>query len=112
MNGVGIAGTLKGLDEFLFKAKSLLNDGGQILLDSSDISYMFQEDDGSMWMDLNSSYYGEVIYQMKYKDLITEKFNWLFIDYKTLKSKAFEFGFTTELILEGETNDFLARLSL
>ncbi|MGB0886793.1 MAG: class I SAM-dependent methyltransferase [Vicingaceae bacterium] len=112
MNGVGIAGTIDGLDKFLLKAKSLLNKGGQILLDSSDIAYMFQEEDGSMWMDLNSSYYGEVTYQMQYKALITDKFDWLFIDFKTLQTKATALGFITELVLEGESDDYLAKLTL
>ena len=112
MNGVGIAGTLKGLDDFLIKAKSLLNERGQILIDSSDISYMFKEEDGSMWVDLNASYYGEVTYQMQYKNLITDKFDWLFVDFKTLKDKATENGFNIELVFEDENDAYLARLFL
>lgn len=110
MNGVGIAGTLDGLKPFLIKAKSLLNDGGQILLDSSDIRYMFEEEDGSMWMDLNNSYYGEVSYQMEYKKIITNKFNWLFIDFELLKSTATPLGLKVELIYEDDNNQYLARL--
>lgn len=110
MNGVGIAETITGLDKFLTHAKSLLNKDGQILLDSSDISYMFREEDGSMWMDLNTSYFGEVVYQMQYKNLKTTKFNWLFVDFKTLKEKALKLGLKTELIVEGENDDYLARL--
>ncbi len=112
MNGVGIAKTLKSLNIFLSKAKSLLNKGGQVLLDSSDISYIFKEDDGSMWVDLNSSYYGEVTYQMQYKNLITEKFDWLFVDFLTLKNVATNLGFRVELVVEDENNQYLARLCL
>lgn len=112
MNGVGIAGTLDGLDKFLIKAKSLLNVGGQILLDSSDISYMFEEEDGSLWMDLNSSYYGDVVYQMQYKESRTSKFDWLFVDFEKLQTIASKNGLQTELVLEGESNDYLARLTL
>jgi sRNA-binding regulator protein Hfq len=112
MNGIGIAGTLDGLDNFLIKAKSLLNEGGQILLDSSDISYMFEQEDGSIWMDLNSSYYGEVVYQMKYKDSITDKFDWLFVDFNTLMTKTLVLGFKTELVLEGDNDDYLVKLTL
>jgi SAM-dependent methyltransferase len=111
MNGVGIAGTLAKLKTFLIKAKSLLNKGGQILLDSSDIKYMFEEEDGSVWIDLNNSYYGEVSYQMQYKNLITNKFDWLFVDFDTLKSVATELGFSVEVIYEDENNQYLARLS-
>ncbi len=112
MNGVGIAGTIDQLEIFLTKAKSLLTTGGQILLDSSDISYMFEEEDGSKWVDLNASYYGEVTYQMQYKELLTDKFDWLFIGYEMLKIKAEELGFKAELVLEGESDDYLARLSI
>ncbi len=112
MNGIGIAGSLNGLDKFLIKAKTLLNGGGQILLDSSDISYMFEQEDGSIWMDLNSSYSGEVVYQMKYKDSITDKFDWLFVDFNTLMTKASEFGFKTELVLEGDNDDYLVKLTV
>ncbi|MBL4594861.1 MAG: class I SAM-dependent methyltransferase [Flavobacteriales bacterium] len=112
MNGVGIAGTLDALKTFLSKAKSLLNDGGRILLDSSDISYMFKEEDGSTWVDLNSSYYGEVTYQMQYKEMTTDKFDWLFVDFKTLSAKAKEVGFTAELVFEDENQQYLAQLSI
>jgi len=112
MNGVGIAGTLDGLKQFLLKAKSLLKEGGQVLLDSSDIKYMFEEEDGSMWVDLNNSYYGEVNYQMQYKELVTNKFDWLFADFKILSSIAAELGFKSQLIFEDENSQYLAQLSL
>lgn len=110
MNGVGIAGRLSNLKNFLINAKSLLNEGGQLLLDSSDISYMFIEEDGSEWVDLNNSYYGEVVYQMEYNDLITEKFDWLFVDFSTLKSIAMELDFKVELIFEDDNKQYLAQL--
>lgn len=112
MNGVGIAGTLAALPEFLNKAKSLLKPDGQILIDSSDIKYMFEEEDGSVWMDLNSSYYGEVRYQMQYKELITAEFDWLFVDFEKLRTVAVSIGLKTELIFEDEFDQYLVKLSL
>lgn len=112
MNGVGIAGTLKELPLFLNHAKSLLKPNGHILLDSSDIAYLFKEEDGSMWMNLNSNYYGEVTYQMKYKNHLTEPFNWLFVDYERLTKTAEECGLKCELVYEGEHYDYLARLTM
>jgi SAM-dependent methyltransferase len=110
MNGVGIAGTLEGLEKLLIKAKTLLNTRGQILLDSSDIAYMFLEDDGSMNIDLNASYYGEVSYQMQYKTLQTKSFNWLFVNFDVLKSIANKLGFQCKLIFNGSHYDYLAQL--
>lgn len=112
MNGVGISGTLKGLSSFLLKSKSLLQPNGQILLDSSDIHYMFEDEDGSVLIDLNSSYYGEVIYQMQYGSVKTKPFDWLFVDFATLKSVAFNLGFNVELVLEDDSHQYLAKLWL
>jgi len=63
MNGIGICEKLEKLNSFFSQARVLLNLGGQVLLDSSDILFMFEEDDGSVMLNLNSSYYGEVKYQ-------------------------------------------------
>jgi 2-polyprenyl-3-methyl-5-hydroxy-6-metoxy-1,4-benzoquinol methylase len=112
MNGIGITGTLEKLPLFLNQCENLLNPNGQILLDSSDIAYMFEEEDGSKWVDVNKSYYGEVVYQMQYKNTITEKFDWLFLDFKTLKKEAKQLGFKTEKVVAGSHFDFLARLTL
>jgi len=112
MNGVGIAGTLNELPQFLNHAKSLLKPNGQILLDSSDISYLFKEEDGSEWINLNTNYYGEVSYQMEYKNHLTEPFNWLFVDFEKLKELAKSCGLKCELVCKGEHYDYLARLSI
>lgn len=110
MNGVGIAGEKEKLKTFLNKAKELLNDDGQLLLDSSDIKYMFEEDDGTFWIDLNSTYYGQVTYQMKYKNFETQPFSWLFVDFDTLKNEAADVGLSAEILLNGDNYDYLARL--
>jgi len=112
MNGLGLAGTLKALPKFLNKAKTLLNSGGQILLDSSDIKYMFEEEDGSVWVDLNNKYYGEVTYQMQYKGIITDQFNWLFVDFEKLREIAASVDLKTELLYEDDSNQYLAKLTL
>lgn len=110
MNGIGICGELTNLGDFFRKAMDLLKPDGQILLDSSDIIYMFEVEDGSVEIDLNAGYYGEVEYQMQYGACNGEKFHWLFIDFETLNTYATRNGFSCELILEGEHFDYLARL--
>lgn len=112
MNGLGIAGTIDNLPNYLNKARSLLNEGGQLIVDSSDIQYMFEEDDGSMWVDLNSSYYGEVQYQLQYKDCVSDEFDWLFIDFERLNLIASENGWKCELVEKGMNFDYLVRMSL
>ncbi len=112
MNGTGIFGRLKNISHYLQKLKSLLNDGGQILIDSSDIIYMFDEDeDGGKWIPADEDYYGEVTFTISYKGEKEEPFNWLYLDYNTLQNAAHASGLECELIMEGEHYDYLARLS-
>ncbi len=112
MNGIGLAGKLEKLPEFFKKLKTLLSPGGQILLESSDILYMFEEEDGSVVLDLNSAYYGEVDYQMAFKGQKGKVFPWLFVDYLLLTDYAEQEGFKTEYLYEGENNEYLAKLCL
>ncbi len=110
MNGTGIGGTLTGLKDLLLHLRSLLSKNGTILIDSSDISYLFKEDDGSMWIDLaNDNYYGEMEYTVSYKHLQTA-FKWLFVDYLNLEKVAGEAGLKCKLVEEGLHYDYLAQL--
>lgn len=106
MNGVGLAGTLAQLELLLIHCKSLMNPGGQILFDSSDVAYLFP--DGKP----TGHYYGEIAYQYGYKKLKTDWFNWLYIDEHTMKDIAQQFGFKMEVLLEDEFGQYLARLTL
>ena len=112
MNGAGIGETLDGLYHLLQHLKILLDKKGQILIDSSDISYLFKEDDGSLWTDLaNPRYYGEMIYNVSYKKSVDE-FKWLFIDQEKMKEVAEKSGLKYALIEVGDHYDFLARITL
>jgi len=113
MNGTGIFGKLENCNAYLSKLKSLLNPGGQILIDSSDIIYMFDEDeDGGKWIPSDNEYYGEVTFTLSYKGEKEETFNWLYLDYNTLQNAAIANGLKCELILEGDHFDYLAKLSI
>ena len=112
MNGAGMCGKLKNISKFLLQLKSLLNEGGQILVDSSDIIYMFDEDeDGGKWIPTDVDYYGEVVFDISYKGEKEEPFDWMYIDYNTLQNAAIANGLKCELILEGEHYDYLAKLT-
>ena len=109
MNGTGIAGKIENLPALFNRLKALLNKGGQILIDSSDIKYIYENEDGSFDINLNAAYYGEVDYQMVYKDVKGDSFDWLYVDFPLLKSFAESCGLHGELIAEGEHYDYLAR---
>ncbi|MBN8643428.1 MAG: class I SAM-dependent methyltransferase [Flavobacteriales bacterium] len=112
MNGTGIFETLAQTSIYLQKLKSLLNPNGQILIDSSDIIYMFdEEEDGSKWIPVDG-YYGELTFTVSYKNQTEEPFPWLYLDYNTLQNAAHANGLNCELITEGEHFDYLAQLSL
>ena len=113
MNGIGIAGRLNEVGRLMAKLETLLNPGGQILLDSSDIIYMFElDDDGGYWIPNNGKYYGEVEFTMEYKGLKSASFNWLYLDYNNLKELAEQNNLSCELVCEGPHYDYLARLQV
>ncbi len=107
MNGIGIVGQIDRMPQFLNKAKKLLNPGGQIVFDSSDIIYMFDEGDIP---DLEERYYGEVVFQIAYRDLKSDPFPWLYLDFKRLEKIGMESGFHVELVRKGDHFDYLAKL--
>ncbi len=109
MNGTGIAGKIEHLPALFQRLKALLNPGGQILIDSSDLKYIYENEDGSFDINLNGAYYGEVDYQMIYKDVKGDRFDWLYVDFPLLKSIAETCGLHGELVAEGEHYDNLAR---
>lgn len=112
MNGTGLCGKLENLENFLNHLKSLLNKNGQILIDSSNIIYMFQDDFGDIELPSDNSYYGEVQFEFKYKNLFSKKFDWLFLDFNKLYFYANKVGLHCELIKEGYHYDYLAKLTL
>ena len=110
MNGTGIFQELTQVSKYLSHLKTLLKPEGQILIDSSDIKYMYEDEDGGYWMDMNSSYYGELDYFLSYKDEKEAPMKWLYLDFETLKLACETVGLKCELILEGAHFDYLARL--
>lgn len=112
MNGSGIIGKLENMSSFFTKMKQILNPGGCIYMDSSDLRYLFEDEDGSFLIDLAGDYYGEIDFSMQYKHIKGDKFDWLYIDFQTLSHYATENGFTTELIAEGNHYDYLACLKM
>ncbi len=111
MNGIGIVGTLERLPEFFKQLDKILAPGGQVLCDSSDISYVFEDEEGMIDIPNEMNYYGEHSFRMQYKDTIGEPFNWLYIDADTLREKAGRCGYVVEVVAEGEHYDYLARLT-
>lgn len=110
MNGTGICGTIENTVPFFKKLKSLLNENGQILIDSSDLLYMYDDDEiAQKYKD--SEYYGQLTFEVSYKNEREQPFEWLYLDLEMLKEQANIAGLICEVVLEGDSNDYLARLS-
>lgn len=110
MNGSGIIGNIEGMERFFLRMKSLLAPGGCIYMDSSDLKYLFEEEDGSYLIDIAGDYYGIVDFRMQYKQVKGEPFDWLYIDFDTLSYYARQYGFNAEVVCQGEHYDYLAKL--
>ena len=112
MNGSGIIGKLEHLGDFFQRMKLLLRPGGCVLMDSSDLKYLFEEEDGSYLIDLAGDYYGEIDFRMQYKQVKGDTFDWLYIDFDTLSLYAAQYGFKAEMVEEGSHYAYLAKLTL
>jgi SAM-dependent methyltransferase len=112
MNGTGIFGSLKETSKYLQKLKSLLNEGGQILIDSSDIIYMFDQDEDGAYEVPANGYYGELTFTIHYKGETEASFPWLYMDYNTLQNACHANSLRCELIKEGKHFDYLAKITL
>ena len=112
MNGSGIIGNMEGMERFFLRMKQLLKPNGCIYMDSSDLKYLFEEEDGSYLIDVAGDYYGLVDFQMQYKQVKGDSFDWLYIDFDTLSYYAEQYGFFAELVSLGEHYDYLAALKM
>ncbi len=110
MNGTGIFQELEKIALYLEHLKKILNPDGQILIDSSDIKYMFDTfEDGGILVPADR-YYGELTFTMKYKKIQSEPFDWLYLDEHIFESACLASGLNFEVIERGEHFDYLARI--
>lgn len=107
MNGIGLVGNMAGLRRFLNHCETLLNPGGQLVFDSSDVAYLY---DGNI--PVMDNYYGEIECRYEYRRHKTDWFSWLYIDRNTLRLIAEDEGWNMEFMMEDESGQFLARLTL
>lgn len=111
MNGIGIVGKVERMPQFICGVKRLLARDGQLLLDSSDLRYIYEEEDGSFCVDLAAGYYGEVDFEMRYKGVKGATFDWLYIDFETLSYYTNAAGLKCEKCAEGSHYDYVARIT-
>jgi len=110
MNGAGMAGTLERLHKLLTHAGKLLNPGGVIYLESTDLMYMYREDDGSAMIPMGQHYYGELEYRLSYRGLQAKPFPWLFVDPDNLAEIAGRCGLNSRIIYLGRDHNYLSEI--
>ena len=110
MNGIGIVGTLDKLSGFFKHIDKILAHDGQLLCDSSDLCYLYDDKDGIAELMDSDKYYGELEYTMCYDEICGDSFPWLYIDANTLRNYAEANGFEMEIVRRGEHYDYLARI--
>lgn len=112
MNGIGVARDLQGLSMLLQHLKTLLAPGGQILFDSTDISYVSSDDKAFASLKKHKgTYQGTVFYELEYKGKTGAVYPWLFIDKQTLTTIAESCGYHCHIAYEIQ-DQYLARLFL
>lgn len=111
MNGIGIVGTLEKLPDFFKHINNVLAEDGQLLCDSSDLCYLYDDKDGIVELMDSDKYYGELEYTMCYEEICGDSFPWLYIDANTLRNYAEANGFKMEIVRRGEHYDYLARIT-
>jgi len=105
MNGIGIAGDIDGLSQLFHHLKTIITPRGQLLLDSTDISYMYDHAEKP-----TDRYFGELTFRYEYKNKLGKPFKWLYLDQKKLIDVAQKTGWTCQIIFEDESDAYLARL--
>lgn len=111
MNGAGICGTMGNVAGFLEHVRSLLHPKGQILIDSSDIIYMFEDEDGNIDLPELNNYYGEVLFESEYKGVRSGTYPWLYIDFYNLQHQASLQHLKCEMLVQGPHYDYLAKIT-
>ncbi|WP_333663205.1 class I SAM-dependent methyltransferase [Chishuiella changwenlii] len=112
MNGTGIFQNLILINVYLDKIKKLLAENGQVLIDGTDIIYMFDEDeDGGKWIPSNGNYYGELDFTVHYKGEIEDTINWLYLDFDTLKNACNHHKLNCTKV-KSEGDSYLAKITL
>jgi len=109
MNGIGLCGRRERLPAWLTHLQQLLAPGGQILLDSSDLKYLFADHRADME---GPDYYGHVTYQMEFEGALTEWFDWLYLAPANLQSDTQALNWKCDILHHGPHYDFLARLTV
>lgn len=108
MNGLGICGTIEGVNLFLQYIDTILARGGQVLVDSTGLD--IEDDDNDIDIE-EAGYVGETEFVMTYGPVRSDPFSWVYLDYDTLEMLAGYHSLRCESLFSGPDGRYLARIS-
>ncbi len=108
MNGIGLAGDVDGFRKLLQHSKELLTENGELIFDSSDISYLYKDYN----IKKPAHYFGEIQYQYEYKGTRGNLFKWLYLDQDLLIKISHELDWVVQILYEDENDQYLVRMEL
>jgi precorrin-6B methylase 2 len=107
MNGLGICGTLDGLNLFFQVAKNIVVAGGQIIADSTDLRSL---NEGTEKASQVGGCFIETEFIMRYHNIMSEPFKWLYVDFMTLQTLAEVNGFQCERLKTDQDGRYLVKI--
>jgi len=110
MNGLELAGTLVGLEQFLSSIHRLVKADGQILADSTDLRAAYGSGPGRMYRG-DGRYVGEVVMQLEFGGARGAPFPRLYVDPDALAEYAEQHGWDCVVVSHNDAGGYLARLT-
>lgn len=104
-NGIGLAGNLDGYVRLLSILRHLVEPGGRIIFDSTDISYLYEGK-----IPFHEQYYGVVNFHYSYKGILGNAFDWIYLDHDTARHHAESNGWYFEVVYTDDKDGYLALL--
>ena len=110
-HGLGLAGSLAGLEVLLDRCAQLVRWGGIVIADSLEVSVTEAQVHLTYQENLLRAgrYRGEMSFHLEYGELVGEEFDWLHVDIGTLATVAD--CWDVELIWEDEAGNYVAKIS-
>jgi 2-polyprenyl-3-methyl-5-hydroxy-6-metoxy-1,4-benzoquinol methylase len=112
-HGIGITGTVDGLQKFLKLAYKITTHTGILLFDTLDVRYT-EDPKHIAYHEKNKKSHrnmGEITMQFSYKGIKGAMFSWLHLIPETLIMESDKAGWNCEIVHREPTGDYLARLS-
>jgi SAM-dependent methyltransferase len=113
MTGIGVVGSLSGLERLFDPLQALLAEGGQIVFDSWDPTTVLAgsyEAARAAERVRQGRYPGETRQQISYGGTTGASFDWLYVDPETVAARAAAHGLASQVVFTDDEGSYLARM--